>query len=75
MVALEIVGPNKNKIDGQKSQFRAFLDKMFIGHFSITSASANYRTAMHMQQKQDGEIKFSMMGGMSKVGVALSFPY
>jgi hypothetical protein len=71
--AFEREGPNKDKIpDDDKIVLRRLLEAMFLGHFSITSASANYRTAFHMRQKQDGELKLTMMGGMSEVGVAHS---
>jgi hypothetical protein len=36
-------------------------------HYLITSASANRKTVKHMEQKQTGDIKLSLMGGMSTV--------
>jgi len=53
--------------NSQKGALAIFLRRIPLGHYCITSASANYRTARHMERKQTGEIKMSMMGGMSKV--------
>ncbi|KAF8333265.1 hypothetical protein F5887DRAFT_994782 [Amanita rubescens] len=49
-----------------KQDLWAFLRKIAVGHYRITSASANYKTFRHTKQKQTTEIKMSMMGGMSK---------
>lgn len=66
--ALEKEETNADSVSNfQKEDLQAFLQKITVGHYSIASASANYRTFQHMAQKQTGEIKMSMMGGMSKV--------
>ena len=68
MNTLEEELPNTDSVSNpDKQELRAFLHRISTGHYSITSASANYRTAQHMAQKQTGDIKMSMMGGMSKV--------
>jgi hypothetical protein len=43
------------------------LGRITAGHYTITGASANYNTALHMQGKQQGELKLSLMGGMTPV--------
>jgi hypothetical protein len=66
--ALEDEPPNADLVlNLQKQDLSTFLQKIPLSHYSITSASANYRTARRMAQKQTGETKMSMMGGMSKV--------
>ena len=52
---------------------RAFLEELFVGHFSITSSSVNCYTALHMGQKQTGNIKLPMIGGMSEVRLPFTF--
>jgi hypothetical protein len=69
--ALESEGENQdNQPNGGKAALSVFLQKLYIGHNSITSASANYRTALHMEQKQTGEKKMRLMGGMSEVSLS-----
>jgi hypothetical protein len=51
----------------KKNEFNNLLMEMTVSHFTITSASANHKTAMHMQRKQTNDIKLSLMGGMSHV--------
>jgi hypothetical protein len=53
----------------QKDILAEFLQKISLGHYSITGASANYRTVQRMAQKQTGEVWMSMMGGMSGVSL------
>ena len=66
--ALEDEAPNADSVaNHRKEALKTFLQRITLNHYSITSASANYRTARRMAQKQTGEIKMSMMGGMSKV--------
>ena len=66
--ALEDEAPNADSVSNSwKESLLTFLQRIPLGHYSITSASANYRTVRRMAQKQTGEIKMSMMGGMSKV--------
>jgi len=66
--ALEQEETNADSVSNhEKDDLRKFLRSITFGHYSITSASANYQTFQRMAQKQTGEIKMSMMGGMSKV--------
>jgi hypothetical protein len=66
--ALEHEAPNTDLVhNDRKDVLSAFLQRIAIGHCIITSASANYRTAQRMAQKQTGELGMSMMGGMSEV--------
>jgi hypothetical protein len=66
--ALENEGTNADLVsNSQKKDLWAFLQKITVGHYSITGASANYRTFQCMAWKQTGEVKMLMMGGMSKV--------
>lgn len=50
-----------------KTEWSAVLLEMAVTHYSITSASANHKTVKHMRQKQTGDLKLSLMGGMSEV--------
>jgi hypothetical protein len=73
--ALEHEDVNTDNVSNtMKDNIRDFLFAMFVSHYSITSASANYRTALHMRQKQTSEIKMTMIGGMSEVCTRSSFP-
>jgi hypothetical protein len=66
--ALEQEEPNADLVlNSEKETLLNFLHRISVGHYSITSASANYRTARRMARKQTGELKMSMMGGMSTV--------
>lgn len=53
--------------NSKKNAVREFLCELTAPHYVITSASADHRTAMHMAEKQTGERKLSLMGGMSEV--------
>ena len=75
--AFELSDPNTDSVSREtKDACRIFINDLSVGSFTITSASANYQTAMHME-KQTNEIKLSMMGGMSTVSsriyLSLSF--
>lgn len=50
-----------------KMELLEVLQEMAVTHYSITSASANHKTVKHMQRKQTGDFKLSLMGGMSEV--------
>lgn len=66
--ALEEELPNADSAsNSRKEELRTFLQAIPVGHYKITSASANYRTARYMAQRQTNDIKMSMTGGMSKV--------
>src|SRR6266487_633234 len=66
--ALEHEAPNTDLAQNDhKAVLSDFLQRIALGHYIITSASANYRTAQRMAQKQTGELGMSMMGGMSEV--------
>jgi len=66
--ALEHEPPNADDHpNARKEELALFLKGISTGHFYIYSASANYRTARWMAQKQTGEDKMSIMGGMSEV--------
>ena len=66
--ALEIEGANMDAAtNSTKQTAQQFLSQLTAMHYTITSASANYRTALHMAKKQTGERKIPMMGGMSEV--------
>jgi len=68
MNALDDEDPNEDIASNQK-KFRAreYLTSLTTGHYRIISASANHKTALHMERKQTGERKLSLMGGMTKV--------
>ena len=71
--ALEQEDANEDNVtNSAKSALSQLLGKMYLGHFSITSASANYR-ARYMERKQTSAIKMSMIGGLSKVSMAHNF--
>ena len=66
--AFDLFGLNMDSVAKErKDKCRIFIDGLSVGSFTITSASANYQTAMHMEKKQTNEIKLSMIGGMSTV--------
>ena len=77
--AFELSDPNTDSVAREtKDACRIFINDLSVGSFTITSASANYQTAMHMKKKkQTNEIKLPMMGGMSTVSsriyLSLSF--
>jgi hypothetical protein len=65
--ALEIEGANMDiATNSAKQTAQQFLSQLTAMHYTITSASANYRTALRMEMKQVNE-KVPMMGGMSEV--------
>jgi len=53
--------------DNDKNAGQTLINSLSSGNFLITSASANYQTARRMTQKQTGEKKMSLVGGMSNV--------
>ncbi|KIM82083.1 hypothetical protein PILCRDRAFT_484362 [Piloderma croceum F 1598] len=55
-----------NVTDKQKSAIGSLLQRMAAGHVEITSASANHKTAKHMERKDTGEQKIALLGGMTK---------
>lgn len=66
--AFDESAPNMDKIpDGDKEAGQKIINHLSAGHFLITSASANYQTARYMAQKQTGEEKMSVKGGMTEV--------
>ena len=66
--AFEKSAPNRDEIsDSKKEAGQDIINNLSVGHFLITSASANYQTARYMAQKQTGEGKMSAKGGMTKV--------
>jgi hypothetical protein len=66
--SLEHEAPDTDSVpNNQKDVLLTFLRRIVLGHYSITSASANYRTVWRMAQKQTGEVGMSLMGGMSEV--------
>ncbi len=68
---------NMDSISNNKEIYGDFIRELFFGSLSITSASANYQTAMHTKQKQTSEVRMSLTGGMSKVSppIDLSAPF
>jgi hypothetical protein len=76
MNALDLEDTNKDAVDNAwKMVAQGFLDKLTFGQYRITSASANYMTAMHMERKQTGEKKLALMGGMSEVSKCSSHSF
>ena len=68
MNALDYEDANRDTVNNErKAAAQSFLDQLTYGQYRITSASANHRTAMHMEKKQTGEKKLALMGGMSEV--------
>jgi hypothetical protein len=66
--AFDREGDNEDEIDNDsKSALFAQLMEITSNHYQITSASANKKTAKHMEQKQTGDLKMSLQGGMSEV--------
>jgi hypothetical protein len=66
--ALEIEGANMDTAtNSAKQTTQLFLSQLTAIHYTITSTSTNYRTALHMAKKQTGERKVPMTGGMSEV--------
>jgi hypothetical protein len=72
MNALDSEEPNMDNISNEaKRSLKDFFLEVFYGNFSITSASANYRTTQHLVKKQTSDQKISFMGGMSEVTLPL----
>lgn len=68
MNAFDTEGTNKDDVSNDvKSRIRTSLSEIMFEHFVIESASANYQSAMYMQQKQLSKSKLSLMGGLTKV--------
>jgi hypothetical protein len=53
----------------KKMMFRDLLNSMSASHILITSASANHKTFQHMAQRDTGEVKVPLMGGMTSVSM------
>jgi hypothetical protein len=51
----------------QKDIVMALLNSCTARHYTITSASANYTMAIHIEGTQRGEMTLLLMGGMSEV--------
>jgi len=58
--------------DDEKKACSSFITRLCLGNLSIASASANYETALHMDQKQTNELKTAMMGGMRDVSLLIN---
>lgn len=66
--AFEFSDRNTDSISNEmKKPCHDFINKLSVASYYITSASANYQTAMHMERKQTDEIKLALMGGMTTV--------
>jgi hypothetical protein len=66
--ALEHEDSNEDIVSNEdKDNFQRLLRYITIKGYVVKSASANYLTALRMEQKQSGEDKLQMMGGMSPV--------
>jgi len=75
--AFELSDLNTDAITRKKDDCRDFINDLSVGCFFITSASANYQTAMHMEKSQTNETKLRLMGGMSTVSsqIYLFYPF
>jgi hypothetical protein len=68
--ALDVEEDGKDSIsEPRKNQLREFFDLATYSHISIKSASANHKTARHMEQKQTDEEKLAFLGGMTAVSI------
>jgi hypothetical protein len=56
----------------QKQKFAMLLRAMYTGHYSITSASVNYKTALAVRSKQNNQDKMELLGGLSRVRLPFS---
>jgi hypothetical protein len=66
--ALESENCNEDVLgNNAKLHVREVLNSLKNGHYIIQSSSANYRTAMHMQQKQTNEKRIRFFGGLTEV--------
>ncbi|RUS12847.1 hypothetical protein BC937DRAFT_86882, partial [Endogone sp. FLAS-F59071] len=67
MNALDDEYSNKDCVSNiRKDKIRTDLDKITSLHYVIESASANFKSAMHMQQKQLGKLKLPLIGGLTE---------
>jgi hypothetical protein len=58
---------NKDDIgNARKTRVAEWLNEVTSGHCTIKSASANYKAAMHMQQKHTNEINVVVYGGFTE---------
>jgi len=70
--AFELSPPNTDAIsEDEKRACNSFITRLGLGNLTITSASANYETSLHMDQKQNNERKIPMMGGMTVVSASI----
>ena len=53
--------------NSQKAFLLEFLTSLTVGHYQITSASANHKTALYVEKRQTNDLKQSLMGGMTEV--------
>ncbi len=53
----------------EKESLRMLLYRMSVRHILISSASANHKTFQHMAQRDAGEEKVPLMGGMTSVKI------
>lgn len=68
MNALDLEDANWDRVgNDRKGVAQKFLDELTYGQYRITSASASYKTAVHMSKDQTGDRKLALMGGMSEV--------
>jgi hypothetical protein len=66
--ALDPEDPGEDEVsEDAKQAVRLALPRISFNRISITSASANYRSAMAMSRKQDGKRKIALLGGMTEV--------
>jgi hypothetical protein len=75
---LYIIYDQKNTLDredpgeavvsaGVKEAVQSALERISFDRISITSASANYKSAMAMRLRQTGQQKIALLGGMTEV--------
>ncbi|KAF5379728.1 hypothetical protein D9615_005699 [Tricholomella constricta] len=66
--ALDREDDNKGTASNDKKQaVSTLLDKIARGHLVITSASANYQTALEVMSRHHSERTLSLRGGMSRI--------
>ena len=72
--ALDFEDANRDRVgNDRKKTAEKFLDELTYGQYRITSASANYKMAVHMGDKEISEKRLALMGGMSEVRTRHSF--
>jgi hypothetical protein len=60
--------PGEDEVpEGHKEAVRSALVRISFERISITSASANYKSAMAMRRPQTGRRKIALLGGMTEV--------